>query len=102
MATKVHCAGIDHTLFKNSFFPNPWFYKAEALQWLQDNYEPTDNEIYVVTYPKTGTTLTLQICHQIMECYYNNTKSKDAEYYNQNQRHYTIDEWIEILRGLGL
>merc|ERR1719361_480760 len=89
------------THHEHSFF-NALPYRIEALEWLRTHYEPTDNEIYVVTYPKTGTTLTLQICHQIMECYYNKTKSQDAEYYKGDQgKYYTVSEWIDVLHDHG-
>ena len=88
---KLSCLGIHHGLYKNSllFPPGPLF-NIKALKWLKSNYEPTDNEILIVTYPKTGTTLSLQLCHQIMECVYNKTKSSNHAYYKQNIANYQI------------
>ena len=101
MSTQLDCSGLDHTIYNNCLYPGAPFYKAKGLPWLQENYEPTDNEIYVVTYPKTGTTLTQQICHQIMECYYHKTKSQDAAYYGQEEGHHSHAAWIDLLRDRG-
>ena len=45
----------------------PPFYKPKVLNWLQNNYISTNNEIWTVTYQKTGTTLTIQICIKLWE-----------------------------------
>ena len=101
MATQLGSFGLVNTLYDNTLF-NAHPYSIDAVQWLQNNYYPTDNEVFVVSYPKTGTTVTLQICHEIMECYYNKTKSKNDEYYKENQGHHTYTEWIDVQRSRSM
>merc|ERR1712228_58765 len=48
-----------------------------------------------------GTTLTQQLCHEIMNCYYLKTKSPDHEYYASNSQHFNRMEWIEMSRSIS-
>ena len=93
---ELNVFGINHALYKSSLFAPSPFYNIDSLKWLKKNYEPTDNEIFIVTFPKTGTTLTMQICHEIMKCYYNKTKSIHDIYYADSKGKYAVSEWIEI------
>eukprot|EP01083_Nonionella_stella_P087417 243224_1 len=97
LLTDMNCLGIKHIVEENYLLP-PDSGILESRKWLKANYKPTDNEVWVVTYPKTGTTLALQILHAIMECHYNETKCKNDEYYKDNTRLYTNVEWIDLLR----
>ena len=58
---RVRILGILHTLYRNSIFLNESFFNLKEHKWLKENYMPTDNEILMVTNPKTGTTLTKAI-----------------------------------------
>eukprot|EP01084_Bolivina_argentea_P283342 485220_1 len=90
---EIDVLDIHSKLFKNTLFPHS--FDLNALENVRSNYEPSDNEIWIVTYPKNGTTLMQQLCHQIMECYYKKTKSNDHIYYKDNNREYNIFEWID-------
>ena len=95
----LECLGVPHRIYDNSLFVPAPTYKISALKWLKNNYIPSDNEIWIISYPKTGTTFTQQICHQIMECYYNKTKNNDHIYYKENNDKYSISEWIVPLKA---
>eukprot|EP01084_Bolivina_argentea_P056192 102881_1 len=96
------CLGVKSILSDNSLHPGiPNF--NESSKWLRENYIPTDNEIWIITYTKCGTTLTQQICHEIMHCYYmNNGKKSIDSYYAKTNGFYSIFEWIEAKRASGL
>eukprot|EP01084_Bolivina_argentea_P132370 233607_1 len=97
----LSCIGIQHSLHKDSLLHPPILYNFKASQWLQKNYIPTDNEIFVVSYSKTGSTLTLQLCHEIMHYYYNKTialNNNNHIYYKYTNGLYGTLEWIEGLR----
>eukprot|EP01084_Bolivina_argentea_P312636 541273_1 len=98
----INILGINHQIINNDLFlPDDWFSLKEH-KWLKNNYEPTDNEIWIASYPKTGITLTLQICHEIMGCYYNKTKSKNDEYYKETDKQYSSLEWFTVMRTQGI
>ena len=90
--------GVNWTLHENSLFTMPPLYDVNALKWLKNNYKPADNDIFIATYPKTGTTFTQQICHKIMQVYYNKTKDENHKYYKQSNGYYGASEWIEICK----
>eukprot|EP01084_Bolivina_argentea_P201095 343789_1 len=89
--------GENWSRIKNSLFTQPPFYDITTLDWLRNNYAPPDNDIFIIAYPKTGTTLTQQICHQIMKIYYDKTNDKNHKYYAQNHKP-AAKEWIEICK----
>ena len=95
----INCLGIRHKIFDNSLVPT--FFNKKKVNWLRNNYIPSKNEIWIVTYPKNGTTLTQQICHEIMHCCYNKTNSNSSihSFYKSNEKHLNISEWIENKYG---
>eukprot|EP01084_Bolivina_argentea_P204816 349828_1 len=59
--------GINSVLYKNSLFVP--FFTVENISWFENNYTPDDNDVFIVTYPKCGTTWIAHICYEIMQCY---------------------------------
>ncbi|CAK8681091.1 unnamed protein product [Clavelina lepadiformis] len=45
-------------------FPPP--FSAETVEWQYDNWTPTDKDVLVASYPKTGTTWTTQIVKSVI------------------------------------
>eukprot|EP01084_Bolivina_argentea_P237075 398532_1 len=64
--TKINIFGIESTLHDNSLFVP--VANVEDLEWFEANYEPQNNDVFIVTYPKCGTTWTSKICYHIMQC----------------------------------
>lgn len=67
-----------------------------TIQWFQQNHVPSDNEVFIVTYQKCGTTLTQQICHEIMHIIYRRTGDEAHSYYSDTDGFYNHSEWIEV------
>lgn len=96
--------GITRTLYETALITN--LVDLKARNWLRNNYVPSDNEVWVVTYPKCGTTLTMQLCHEIMHCYYKKleTQSEQAQhaYYSATDGQYSFSSWLEVLASKSL
>ena len=63
------------------------------VQWIREN------AIICIDSAKVGTTLTQQLCHEIMKCYYLKTQSPNHAYYATTDAHYNVGEWIEMSRS---
>eukprot|EP01084_Bolivina_argentea_P140061 246341_1 len=87
--------GIKHIAHRRTLWPR--LFDIKKREFLQQNYIPKSNETWIITYAKNGTTLTQQICHEIMHCVYIKTKSIKHKYYESNQKRYNRAEWIEML-----
>merc|ERR1719225_2165523 len=50
----------------------PPFLSAKGIKWLNDNYKANALDVFIDTYAKSGTTLTIKLVHQILSA--NNEK----------------------------
>ena len=65
----------------------PPFLSSKAIHWLRNNYNASGNDVFVVSYPKTGTMWTLNLVTQINKKVYGN----DVKYFNSIRD----GRWIE-------
>eukprot|EP01083_Nonionella_stella_P039895 108518_1 len=99
--SQIECFGLTFRLYKHYLAPNiPQF--VESSQWLKEHYTPSKDEIWIVSYPKCGTTLTQQICHEIMHCVHTNSvQSSNHAYYKDTSGMHGVSGWIESQRARG-
>ena len=70
----VSVFGINSVLYNNSLFVP--FFTVNDIKWFENNYIPQENDVFIVTYPKCGTTWIAHICNEIMKCYNEQQQSK--------------------------
>ena len=73
----------------------------QAYQWLRSNMMLNKNDVMIVSYPKTGQTMTQQLCTAIMYYYEKCLNVKNGFYYNENNNYQLplyLDKtfWIEV------
>ena len=82
--TSFEIFGIKSTLYNNALWVP--LINSIKLDKLINNYSTKNNDVFILTYPKCGTTLTIHICYEIMSQLYNSTKSINHEYYNKQNK----------------
>ena len=63
--TPRNLSDIDDLNVKSDF-AHPYFIQRQNLSILYKNYQPKDGDLYVATYPKSGTTWTIKIVENVM------------------------------------
>eukprot|EP01083_Nonionella_stella_P080514 221319_1 len=86
---EIEIFGMTSTLHQNTLFVP--IADVDDLEWFQTNYEPTDNDVFIVTYPKCGTTWLSKMCYEIMRCYHEqqsaNNNTSHSYYARDNTNH---------------
>ena len=80
--SKMVVFGEKFTLFKNSLWRSG--FSSNDLEYLTSNYVPYSNDVFIVSYPKCGTTWVGDICNEITNQFDKkgtNDASPSAEYF---------------------
>lgn len=56
-------ASMNVTSYEGELLPP--FLSAKGIKWLNDNFKTNDRDIFIDTYAKSGTTLTIKLVHQV-------------------------------------
>eukprot|EP01084_Bolivina_argentea_P238909 401416_1 len=63
----------------------------KSVLWLKDNFIPKEYDVFIVSYPKCGTTWMQKICVEIMKLVLNKTKSVSMDKIKHDDKYLNID-----------
>ena len=81
----------------------PSFLDPKPINWLRENFIPEENDVFLATYPKSGTTWVQKLCLEIMNCSYENKANiSNHKYYKSgNWRYFPYIEAIVSQKGIN-